>query len=301
VSDGDLPLLVFAGVDKAGSTTLAMAVRHHPDLAWVAWHRGGIVPRRPLTRADGVSVGDASGLLVRDNRLFADPGAPSGIAALTHPTIVVVSLREPIARVVSLYRHRRALGRFPTDLTLDHFVAMQLEAVAPPGNDFRVVEEGRYVASLERWLAATAGQNGVAVRPVFFEEWRTDPVDLCRSLIEAVGLAPGRLPARPEALNASGDARYPRLSRGLHLANRKLERGAARIGRRDELRRWLWPARQRFYVRTLRHDRPAPTLSPSLRAALEEYYGESNRRLATCLGRTLPWAESPAGAPNGPH
>jgi hypothetical protein len=276
------PLLVVVGVDKAGTTTLVHALRQHREIEKCEWVDG----RAEVGRSDGHRSGV---VLVRHTRLFADAGAPSQVSDAAREVHVVASLRDPIGRIESMYRHRRAMGRLPVGLTLDEFVRVQLDGRAPRANDYRVVAEGRYADDLPRWQE----QFGSRFRPLVFEEWVGDVLGVVKELTSWVGLDPLQSIV-DEQSNESGDARFPRVSRVAHLTGRKLETLAGRVGQRERARRPVTWATQQLYVRAVTSNAPAPRLSGSLRRDLEDYYRDSDERLAGLLDRPLPWKDSPS-------
>lgn len=286
----DLPCarLVVGGLDKAGSTTIFVGARRHPGftVAYTPYRTGGWRP---------AATPDSGILLERYNGLLYDTAAQDALRSSPGRSRVVVSLRDPVARVPSMYHHRFGLGRLPVRMDLAEFVRVQLDGCAPArSDDFLVVERGRYAPHLEQ-LWERFGQANVDL--VIFEEWRQDPYRMIADVAERAGLDPAFLPQLPtEQVNPSGVQRHPRMMRAAHLLGRRSIRPVrgtryevAHRSRVDRSTRWL-------YRRTI-DSRNRPALMPAeIEARLVAYYEESTARLEELLGRTLPWQRSVNGA-----
>jgi Sulfotransferase family len=186
--------------------------------------------------------------------------ATSGIRKTSPEARIVISLREPVERIVSAHEFR---------VLYQH----EKRALADVVDEAEYTGD-RFTSNVERWLDAFPGH----VHVLFFEELAADPEAEMRSLFSFLGLedAPAALDAT--AYNPGGRARN-RLSAAL-LTSKKLHRVAGRFA----------PARLRspvMKVLTKRGEResvPAGVLE-----RLRDLYREDVAALERLLGRPTPW------------
>jgi hypothetical protein len=276
---------VVGGLDKAGSTTIFHGLRQHPDVT-VAYepHRSG--PWRP-----GAVAARSGVLLDRHNRFLYDEQAHQALETSDREGMashVVVSLRDPVARAVSMYRHRYALGRLPTRMDVDAFVRIQLESRPPARNDdYLVVERGRYVT----YLAALWERFGIdRVDVLVMEEWRDDPHGAICAVAERAGLDPAALPPlEREQVNPSGVQRHPSVMRAAHLLGRRSLRPVRGTRYEERHRERVDRATRWIYRRTVDVTGAPAQLSSEVETELRSYYAASVTELEAALGRPLPW------------
>jgi hypothetical protein len=195
--------LLLAGVGRAGTTSLFWYLSQHPDIC----PSSSKEPRYflPLSEADE----DVSGALPpieeyercftqcsgQRYRMEASPGyfhggprLVAGVkAALDRPRIVL-ALRDPVARVWSIYRYARSHLLLPEHVTFEGYVQKCEEVyeegrLRPKvGQAYWSIRASHYIDYVTDWLEAF----GNDVRLVFFEDLVADPhsvvEQLCRWL-----------------------------------------------------------------------------------------------------------------------
>jgi Sulfotransferase domain len=194
---------VAVGPQRTGTTWLDNLLRDHPDVSlprhvketmffeqhfekgvpWYASH----FPKR----AEGQVRGEVA------PTCFDDPASPERIASLNPNCRIVVTLREPVGRTVSLWHHHVAKGRAPRDFR---------EAVAAMP---RIVESSRYARHLPRWIERF-GRDRVLV--LLIDDIRARPQQVLDTFTGFVGVAPRPAEGADEPFGAATMPRYPRLA-----------------------------------------------------------------------------------------
>jgi hypothetical protein len=128
-------------------------------LEWYASHYRTLVPGRP--------VGEVA------PTYFASPEARERIAALIPQAGIVCTFRNPVDRVVSLYRLKRAYGFIPWNFE---------EALE---RDPELMESSRYSANLKEWQK-TFGPSQVLV--TMHEDMQADPQGYLDRLVDFIGV-----------------------------------------------------------------------------------------------------------------
>jgi Sulfotransferase domain len=111
---------------------------------------------------------------------FASPEARERIAQLVPGAKIVCTFRNPVDRVISLYRLKRAYGFIPWDFE---------DALA---RDPELMESSRYATHLEKWQK-TFGREQVLV--TVHDDMQTDPQSFLDRIVDFIG-AP-RMKLRP--------------------------------------------------------------------------------------------------------
>ena len=256
-----LPDFLIIGAQRAGTTTLYRALTDHPqvrgavlgkevhffDLGFdegVAHYRGAFPTNASLglTRARiaaPVLVGEATPYY-----LF-HPLVPERVAETLPDAKLIATLRDPVERAWSQYRHEVDLG-FET-LSFEEALAAEDSRLA--GEEQRLasdpravsfahqhhgyVARGRYAEQLERWYEHVAPERLLLVRA---EDLFADPAPELRRVADLLGVVPWR-PASWRARNAAGSAAIPPGARAeLRAAFRPHNDRLADLTGRD----WSW-------------------------------------------------------------
>lgn len=294
--------LVLAGVNKAGTTSLFVALSAHRDIcpSAVKETRYFLPPRygRPVgPRAVYDAQFDAA--LPGQVRMEATPsyfygGADVGRAVvdtLPDPRVLVI-LREPVARAVSFFRYQKARLRFPEDLTIEEYLthadALSESDFQTPDNErYMAVRGGRYADFLPGWLDAVGPG---ALRIESFEGLLADPAGVLAGIVEWLGLpADASLAGSLASENRTTGYRRAWMQRVALAGNDRFERFLRRHG-------GLKRTARAWYYR-LNGKKPSDVVSDAVRADLERRFVEPNRRLARQLlaaGHPLPpWLDAP--------
>jgi hypothetical protein len=134
---------------------------------------------------------------------FASREACHRIQGLIPTAKIVCIFRNPVERVISLYRVKRAYGMIPWNFE---------DAVL---RDRELIESGRYATHLGAWLRAF-GSNHVLT--TFFDDLQEEPQAYVHRLADFLGIPRFTLAAHElAAVYKSGPMSYPRSYRRAHL------------------------------------------------------------------------------------
>ncbi len=107
------------------------------------------------------------------------------------------TLRNPVQRVVSLYRLKRAYGVFPWSLE---------EAMM---RDPELLESGKYATHLEAWQTSLGSER---VLTTFYEDLQRNPQEFIDQLVDFIGVPRFALtPAQIRHVHASAPMTHPRV------------------------------------------------------------------------------------------
>jgi len=264
------PDFLILGAQKCGTTSLASALRSHPQVfipaAKEAHHFGKV--------DDDAVCGDDYLRFFRDWRgepvvgeatpnYLQSPRGAEQICRFLPEVKAVAVLRNPVDRAYSAYWNGRRVGR------LRGGFAEVIESELAEGPDvdrwFRdLLERGRYAEQLQRYLDLGFDRRRLCV--LVFEEMASEPRPTLQSVQEFLGVEP--LVTEIPRENEASSSWLPRRLRSA-LAPHYRSRWARTIANRT---------RRRF---------APPPMDPALRARLIEYFRPHNLRLAELLGRDL--------------
>jgi hypothetical protein len=128
-----------------------------------------------------------------------------------HPGMrLLLSLRDPVARLISHHKHEIRLGRVKNDFSLERGIE----------SNPSYVEQSLYFSQLSRWLEHFPLSS---IHVVIFENLFADPARSVRELYEFVGAAPSFLPdSLHERVNEGRIPRSRLLDRGVRLSSSTL-------------------------------------------------------------------------------
>lgn len=288
-----VPNLVIAGVNKAGTTSLFRALARHPQVvASDVKETCFFLPLRydepqPPVEHYGRHFPDRSGAKIV---MEATPGYFYGggriapvLAGLSDELRVVVSLREPVSRLLSFFRFQKSMLTLPADLTADDYVTRCLEfddddlVHRRELNPWFGVRGGFYDRDLPDWIE----HLGDRLHVVFFDDLVADADRTVRDLGAVFGLDPTEWP----------DDETGRENRTIAPRRRALHRVALAVNGALEgpLRRHpTVKSRVRSLYHRVNADAAIDDLSPGCRASLEARYAESMSRTAALLAERAP-------------
>jgi hypothetical protein len=279
---------IIAGVNKAGTTSLFVALSTHPDVAPSSIKETGyFLPARygaPLAPAS-VWHGYFADAGDRPVHLEATPsyfyGAERVAAALcdrlVNPHALVV-FREPVSRAISFFVYQKARLRLPADYPIEEYLttADRLgpdDFLDPENEKYMAFQGGCYADYLPAWID-TLGRERVHV--IDFQRLVDDQVGTLRTTATALGLDPARFPA--DALsseNRTTGFKSKSFQRMALAGNDRLEKV---LRRHPETKRKL----RSFYYRLNGQTTEEP-ISDAVRADLAARYEEPNARLVAQL------------------
>lgn len=200
----DGQFLLIVGAQKAGTTSLYRYFCGHPQIDACTIKepcyflpRDYSVPSKVRQGRDGLDqylnlfrrTGPAT-LMEATATYLHIPGAAALIkAALPHARIVI-SLREPVSRLISWYRMVRLFGVIDDGLSFDDYVQTMLDDPRPVSerpHEWRAVEHGRYAPYLAEYLQAF-GRERVFV--TWARDLQSDPLRVVRQICAFADLDP---------------------------------------------------------------------------------------------------------------
>ncbi len=200
------------GAQKAGTTWLHRMLGAHPEIFMAqaedkdlrffnaAYDRGYVWYERHFEAgARARRRGEFS------TSYFYSGDAPERVRRYNPEIRLVLSLRDPVKRLISHHKHEIRVGRV-SDLSLEHGIE----------NNPSYVEQSLYHAQLCRWLAHFPASS---LHVVIFEELFRDPARALRELYEFVGVSPDFTPpALHEKVNEGRIPRHRFVEEGVRLS-----------------------------------------------------------------------------------
>jgi hypothetical protein len=194
-----LPTFIGIGPGRSGTSWLYEMLDAHPGVAMARgtketeffsreYHRGVEWYER-FFDASIAARGEIS------QRYVFDPAVPGRIARLIPDARIIVTLRAPIERMLSVYRYRRRVGTYTASF------AEALRA------DPSLVDENRYDLLLAPYLAAFPRPN---ILFCLYDDLQHSPVAYLRTVLGFIGAATDPLPESvSEVVNPAAVARSP--------------------------------------------------------------------------------------------
>lgn len=188
---------------------------------------------------------------------------------------LVLSLRDPVARLISHHKHEIRLGRVTDDLSLERGIE----------SNPSYIEQSLYFSQLSRWLEHFPMSS---IHVVIFEKMFVDPARSVRELYEFVGAAPSFMPATlHERVNEGRVPRSRLLDGGVRLSSSTLRAvGAGWIVdsfKKARVDKWVRSGNTRAG--------DGFDIDPKLIERLRAQFAPENAKLAALLGRDLSiWA-----------
>jgi hypothetical protein len=301
--------LLLAGVGKAGTTSLFWHLSQHPDICSSRVKE----PRYflPLSEHD-VDLGDVPAIAdyaalfdrCRSER-YAMEATPhyfhggrrliDGIKSTLPDPHIVLTLRDPVERVWSVYRFAKGNMQLPPEMTFEEYLLAcershrDGERRPSTGRAYWSIRGSVYADFLPAWLQSFGDDR---LRIVFFDRFAADPAATIRDLCVWLGIDTGPVDSFDFSVeNRSTGYRIRILHRVALAANAEhLLRNRRRL--KEPLRRVYQSLNGR------RHAEPMP---PAVRHRLEELFASSNAVVAETLSergyRDLPsWLLTPGTA-----
>lgn len=280
----NLPNLVIAGVNKAGTTSLFSSLARHPDVATSdVKETCFFLPLRyreeqpPTERyADHFEGADATVVMEATPGYFYGGAeiAPVLAQLSSHPRAVIV-LREPVSRLLSFFRFQKSMLQLPVTLTADDYVE-QCMSHTPEDlahrrelNAWFGVEGGHY----DRYLPAWTDAFGDRLDVLFFDDLVMEIDQVSKTIGQRFDLDPARWPAKDPARENRTIAPRRRMLHGMALTvNETFER---QLRRHPALK-----ARARRIYERLNTSDATDDLSAAARRDVERAYAPWNAALA---------------------
>lgn len=189
-----LPAFIAVGPPRTGTTWLHEVLEGHADLPrynketrffctnyakGIAWYVRHFDPACELIRGEVCPT------------YFCSAPARERIAKLIPKAKIICSFREPVGRIYSLYKVKRAFARL--DWSFEEALSRDLE----------LVESGRYAHYLVAWQRVFGQDN---VLPVFYDDLAKDPQGYIDRIVDFVGIPRFQLDAQRLSRVHSSDA-----------------------------------------------------------------------------------------------
>lgn len=301
--------LIIGGTSKAGTTSLFSYLADHPQIcaSKVKETRFFLDAAVPLTVRyrfeDGLDKYEAYFNHCQEQflRLEASPqylyspGTPYKIKTALPDVRLVFILREPINRLVSVYRFIKQLNKLPAQISFEEFVRLQLDSserdrLTLPYN-MRALEYGRYSVYLKPYFNIL-GRDRLCI--LQYEDLKQNPTALLADICRFAGIDPSFYQDysfqifNPTQTMKSTRLHYVYRQIILVLQARVLDKPRVR-GVLRAIRRRVEP----FYLRLNRRSDEQVLISESLRTLLDEYYSDEPAELASLLGqKEFSWKSS---------
>jgi hypothetical protein len=198
-NNSKLPNLVIAGVNKAGTTSLFMSLKQHPDIcASRIKETCYFLPLRYGTPLEPIGIYHQQFSHCVDARYImeATPGYFYGgdiIATTIRKTLgnvrILIVLREPISRMFSFYKFQKSRLFIPREMTFKAYIRKcEQIPIAERGlqenNPFWGIEGGFY----DDYLPAWQNLYGPDLKVLFFDDLVYNPQIFLRSTVDWLGL-----------------------------------------------------------------------------------------------------------------
>jgi hypothetical protein len=211
---------------------------------------------------------------------FYSQDAPERVHRYNPSMQLILSLRDPVSRLISHHKHEIRVGRLSPNISLERGLE----------NNPSYVEQSMYFTQLSRWLEHFPLSS---FHIVIFEDLFLDPERALRTLFDFIGVAPSFV---PEALHEKvNEGRVPR-SRWVESGVR-LSASALRVVGAGWVVDSLKKARVNELVRAgnTRSASETEVNAPAIER-LRAMFAPENAKLARLLGRDLSvWTGGPAG------
>ena len=200
---------------------------------------------------------------------FYSQEAPARVHRYNPDVRLVLSLRDPVDRLISHHRHEIRTGRLGAHVPL----------AAGLASNPSYVEQSMYYTQLARWLEHFPLAS---FHVVIFEELFRDPARALRDLYEFVGVSPSFVPASMhEKINEGRVPRSRLIDKGMQLSTSTLR--AVGAG-------WMVESLKKAGLEKkvkAANSRSSDPLDAPLAARLREAFAVEIEKLATLLGRDL--------------
>lgn len=284
-----LPNLIIAGVSRAGTTSLFRYLGQHPEV--------GPSDVKELRYFTPLRYGGEPGPLEEYTahfrrwpqaayRVEATPGyfyggrrLARGIHEVCSDDVrIVVSLRAPVDRCWSWFAFVKSRLRIPQEMSFEEYVE-RCHALHCAGVDDRIENQpfwGLGGGCYATWLDAWVEEYGENLRLLLFDDLVEDPRALMRDLCTWLGIQRQEVDRMElDRENRARPYRNPAVHKVAVAVNREAE---AMFNRHPRTKRLV---RRGYFL--LNRGRTESSMSPDVRARLEEFYRPHNQALQAQL------------------
>ncbi len=299
----DPSYIIIAGTTKAGSTSLFQYLGDHPQIcpSKIKETRFFLDEDYPQARIRNISgiyqyenyFENCSNTQIRldgSPQYLYSPGTPRRIRESLDRVKLIFILRNPVDRLISVYRFSKQLGYLPKDAMLSDFVLPQLEApeTRSEGSDFEMaLEHGNYSQYLNFYFDHFEKKS---ICIVFLEDLKRNHSDLLRIISNFSNIDSDFYNDYEfRVFNKTRQVRIARIQQYYTSMRRTLNKKLIQKERiwsvLDSLHRNIRP----FYVSLNSRASQRISISDDIRLLLEEYYREEEKSLSRLLERKISW------------
>lgn len=273
------PTFIGIGAQKCASTWIYSILKDHPEVSLgtpkeinffsyyydygVQWYLKHFTPR-PEARA----VGEIS------PSYFHEPTVPHRLKSSFPDVKILVSLRDPVERVISNHKHEVRTG---------HFRGEDLSLEAGLANNPMYIEQGRYATHLSRWLEFFP-QDQLLI--ILFDDVLAKPAAVAQTIYRFLGIDEHhRSAGLMTPSNVSYVNRYESVEK-----TRKAIRVLAKQGGMERLWQWVGNLGLRSLYRKMNRassNTVIPPISEATKARLRSEFEEEIIRTEQLLKRDL--------------
>ncbi len=292
--------LIIGGTTKAGTTSLFIYLNDHPDICGsnVKETRFFLDPDYPLPAKyryeDGLGhyndyfnhcQQQVLSMEATPDYLYS-PGTPRKIKESLPEVRLLFILRDPVERLISWYRFAKQIGQLPDETSLDQYVHLQIrqgEHGALAEQHMRALQQGRYSVFLAPYFDLFERDQICVLN---YTDLKTDAAALMAEICRFAGADPSFYQDYGfQIFNPTQTMRSTRLN---SIYRQLRESMRMRAHDKPRLHSMLRTMRRRFEPFLLRlNQRPDEpvTISESVRAVLDDFYGDEPAALARLLGQ----------------
>jgi hypothetical protein len=289
--------ILICGVQKAGTTSLFQYLADHPDICPSSVKETGffLEPTYPFYKPRTVQYVNG---IDKINHYFTScnhkkirlEGTPSYLYSSKAPqyikeslpdVLLIFMLREPVSRLISLYRYLRQIGVIDYKLSFDEFVDAQINVHEWPG--FNSLYSGRYSEYLPNYFNIFSADE---IKIFKFSDLINNPRDILGSICDLVNID----------FTFYNNYRFAIHNPSFGVRNYQIHHLYLKLGEQFSIRKYSTKPRLRnilLRVRkkwdklynpiNLKKDSKV-SISEQTRAFLEDFYKDEDKALADILG-----------------
>jgi hypothetical protein len=291
MSSGRVANLVIAGVPKAGTGSLFAYLAQHPDICGSdeketgyfnhynpLRHTGPPPPIETYARHFAHATGERYALEATPTYSYGGKPVVDAIRSVLGEPKIIITLREPVARLWSAYTFQRSLGTLAGIESFEQY----LDVVQDRRRDVadlvpRDGLSGLYIGFYAEYLGDWLDEFGDDLHIVFAENLRSDPRRVVEGICAWLGIDTDIVASID--VGARNVTRHPRSTRLAQTANSLRKR----IDRLPFVSPEARKALRRAYLRVNAGGELSERLDPAQRRQVQDIYRESNGRTATLL------------------
>lgn len=291
----DKAYILICGTQKAGTTSLYRYLGDHPDICASSVKETGffLEPSFPFYRqrecqvADGIEAFERyfEDCIERPIRMESTPTylysaeTPRLIRDSLSDVLLIFLLREPTARLISIYRYLKQIGYIDYRISFEDYVMRQVNR---DWQGFPALVTGRYSKYLPNFLNLFSDAE---IRIFKFDTLKSRPKWIVHEICQRMDIDPGFFASYDFAVhNPSSAVRsYPVHHLYLKIGQRFSQQRYPHHPGLQKLLASLRRGWERFYNPVILRREPDFSISQDMQSILEDYYRDEKSALAEIL------------------